>query len=122
MTDSILTCGATHYLVMNLTVHIWGGGGLCVMFVTVALPFPVLLQTKSVASGNSSLKWTDVPRLWKKRGTPSRTVDLDVIPVPDQLVMDAQELMSHHCSSIKPMSKYVAVSGSSPSPIAPTPW
>ena len=63
-------------------------------------------QTRSIASGNSSLKWTDLSKLWKRRATPSRGAGLEAFPVPDQIVLDAQEIIAHHHTSIRPLKRY----------------
>ena len=62
-------------------------------------------QTKAVASANSSLKWMDLPKLWKRRGTPSRSVGLDAFPVPEQVVLDTHEIIAHHRTATNPMDK-----------------
>ena len=64
-----------------------------------------LSQTKSVASGSSSLKWTDLPKLWKRRGMPGGQGSLDAFPVPDQIVLDVQEIVAHHITSVRPLDK-----------------
>ena len=47
-----------------------------------------------------------LPRLWKKR--PQATAgDLQAIPVPDQLILDAQEIVAHHGNSTRPLSRSV---------------
>ena len=64
-------------------------------------------QTKLVAAGNSSLKWSDMSKLWRRRATPSKGVGLEAFPVPEQLVLDAQEMIAHHHTSARPLDKYV---------------
>lgn len=60
-----------------------------------------------MASGNSSLKWTELPKLWKRRAAPTRSTGLEAFPVPDQIVLDAQEIIAHHHTSVRPLEKYV---------------
>lgn len=64
-------------------------------------------QTKSVASGNSSVKWADLPKLWKRRAAPTRATGLEAFPVPDQIVLDAQEIIAHHHTSVRPLERFV---------------
>jgi hypothetical protein len=57
-------------------------------------------DTRSVQS--SSLRWASLPRLWRKRPQAS---DLQAVPVPDQLILDAQEIIAHHGNSTRPLSR-----------------
>ena len=69
-------------------------------------------QTKSIATGNSSLKWTDLPKLWKRRGTPttpSKKVGLDAYPVPEQIVLEVQEIIAHHSMATNPMDRLAKI-------------
>jgi len=51
-----------------------------------------------------SLKWANLPRLWKKRSQTNG--ELETLPVPDQVVLDAQEIIAHHTNSTRPMLRY----------------
>ena len=53
---------------------------------------------------SSSLKWMSLPRLWKRRPQASAG-DLQAIPVPDQLILDAQEIIAYHGNSTRPLSR-----------------
>ena len=69
----------------------------------VSLIFSSLLSKDVRSIQSSSLKWTSLPRLWKKRPQPSD--NLQSVPVPDQLILDAQELIAHHENSTRPLSR-----------------
>lgn len=63
-----------------------------------------LKEAKSLQMGSSSLKWSSLPRLWKRRA-PLTSGELDSLPVPDQIVVDAQEIMAYHTNSTRKLSK-----------------
>lgn len=54
---------------------------------------------------SSSLKWVGLPRLWKKRPQPGSGEGLERLSIPDQLVLDAQEIIAHHGNTTRPLAK-----------------
>lgn len=70
------------------------------------VPPPLQQDIRSIQS--SSLKWMSLPRLWKKRPQASAG-DLQAIPVPDQLILDAQEIIAHHNNSTRPLTRLVNI-------------
>lgn len=70
---------------------------------------PSSLQTKS------SLKWSSLPRLRRKRMQPLLTPgmaspeELEALPVSDRIVVDAEEVIAYHKSSTSALSRYVVL-------------
>lgn len=60
-------------------------------------------EAKNIQSG-ISLKWLNLPRLWKKKTQP--VGELETLPVPDQIVFEAQEIIAYHKNSFRPLSRY----------------
>lgn len=63
-----------------------------------------LREAKPPQMGTTSLKWSNLPRLWKRR-SPLTSGDLDTLPVPDQIIIDAQEIIAYHTNSTRKLSK-----------------
>lgn len=53
---------------------------------------------------SSSFKWSSLPRLRKKR---AQVGELDTLPVPDQLVLEAHEISDYHSNSTRKLDKWV---------------
>ncbi len=51
---------------------------------------------------SSSFKWSSLPRLRKKR---AQVGELDTLPVPDQLIIEANEITDYHTNSTRKLDK-----------------
>ena len=69
-----------------------------------AIVFAITQYLKDVRSlQTGSLKWVSLPRLWKKHSHPDG--GLETLAVPDQVVLDAQEIIAHHTNSTRMLSR-----------------
>ena len=71
-----------------------------------AIVFVIVQYVKEARSlqAGISLKWTALPRLWKKRTLGGGNA-IESLPVPDQIVLDAQEVIAYHSNSTKPLTR-----------------
>lgn len=63
-----------------------------------------LKEAKLPQASSSSFKWSALSRLWKRR-TPPSSDELETLPIPDQIVFDAHEIMGYHINSTRKLAK-----------------
>ena len=75
----------------------------CVSHTNLSPPLPPLPSQDYGNPVASSLKWGNLFKLLKRHSQSALTAEL--LGLPEQVIMDAQEIIAYHVNSTKPLSR-----------------